>query len=117
MNIFDFTAANVAMNKRDGMFKGITVFELKEKLDRGDDIIVLDVRSEDEFKRSHISSEKVVNIPLLELRERLSEIPRDKEIVTVCALGLRSYETARILKGAGFEKVKVLEGGMAFWFE
>ena len=111
------TAANVAMNKRDGMFKGITVFELKEKLDRGDDIIVLDVRSEDEFKRSHISSEKVVNIPLLELRERLGEIPRDKEIVTVCALGLRSDETARILKGAGFEKVKVLEGGMAFWFE
>lgn len=111
------TAANVAMNKRDGMFEGITVFELKEMLDREDGVIILDVRSEDEFERNHISSEKVVNIPLLELRERLSEIPRDKEIVTVCALGLRSYEAARILKGAGFEKVKVLEGGMAFWFE
>ncbi len=110
------TAANVAMNKMDGMFEGITSFELKEKLERRDDLIILDVRSEEEFKQRKIESEKLVHIPLLELRERMNELPKDKEIITVCQLGLRSYEAARILMGAGFKKVKVLEGGMAFWF-
>ena len=108
--------ANVAMNKRDGLFEGINVFELKEKLEK-EDVVVVDVRSEEEFKGARIRSEKVMNIPLLELRERLNELPRDKEIILVCSLGLRSFEGARILKNAGFEKVKILEGGMAFWFE
>lgn len=109
------TIANVAMNKRDGLFEGINVFELKEKLEK-EDIVILDVRSEEEFKTRRIESEKVIHIPILELRERLDEVPRDKEIVVVCAIGLRSFEASRILKHAGFEKVKILEGGMAFWF-
>ncbi len=110
------TAANVAMNKRDGMFEGINVFELKEKLEK-EDIVVIDVRSEDEFKTRRIESEKVIHIPILELREKLNELPKDKEIVVVCAIGLRGFEASRMLKNAGFENVKVLEGGMAFWFD
>jgi len=110
------TAANVAMNKRDGLFEGINVFELKEKLEK-EDIVVIDVRSEDEFKSRRIESEKVMHIPILELRERLNELPKDKEIVVVCAIGLRGFEATRILKNAGFKNVKILEGGMAFWFE
>lgn len=111
------TAANVAMNKRDGLFEGITVFELKEKLLKDEDIVILDVRSEEEFKQRKIHSEKIIHIPLLDLRERISDIPRDREIIVVCQLGLRSYEASRILYGAGFRKIKVLEGGMAFWFD
>ncbi len=111
------TAANVAKNKRDGLFEGITAFELREKLEKGEDVIVLDVRSDDEFRQRRIETEKLLHIPLLELRERVSELPKDKEIVVVCQLGLRGYEAARILKGYGFEKVKVLEGGMAFWLD
>lgn len=110
------TAANVAMNKRDGLFEGINVFELREKLEK-EDIVVVDVRSEEEFKTRRIESEKVMHVPILELRERLNELPKDKEIVVVCPVGLRSFEAARILKTAGFENVKILEGGMAFWFD
>ncbi len=109
-------AANVARNKRDGMFEGITAFDVKEILER-DDVVLLDVRSPEEFRSKHIESDKVLHIPLLELRERLDEIPRDKEIIIICQLGLRSYEASRILAGAGFERVKVMEGGMAFWFD
>ncbi len=97
------TIANVAMNKRDGLFEGINVFELKEKLEK-EDIVVLDVRSEEEFETRRIESEKVIHIPILELRERLNEIPRDKEVVVVCAIGLRSFEAARILKNAGLRR-------------
>ncbi len=109
-------AANVARNKRDGMFEGITAFDVKEILER-DDVVLLDVRSPEEFRSKHIESDKVLHIPLLELRERLDEIPRDKEIIIICQLGLRSYEASRILAGAGFKRVKVMEGGMAFWFD
>ncbi len=109
------TAANVAMNKRDGLFEGVTAFELKERIS-DENIVILDVRSEEEFRSKRIESDKVIHIPILELRERLDELPRDKEIIVVCQLGLRSFEAARILKGAGFENVKLLEGGMAFWF-
>jgi NADPH-dependent 2,4-dienoyl-CoA reductase/sulfur reductase-like enzyme/rhodanese-related sulfurtransferase len=109
------TAANVARNKKDGLFDGITVFELKEKLEKDEDVVILDVRSEEEFRHRHIESDKLLHIPLLELRDRVNEIPGNKEIIVVCQLGLRSYEAQRILKGYGFNEVKVLEGGMAFW--
>ncbi len=110
------TAANVARNKRDGLFEGITAFDVKNILER-DDVVLLDVRSEEEFRTKKIESDKLLHIPLLELRERLDEVPKDKEIIIICQLGLRSYEAARILAGAGFKRVKVMEGGMAFWFD
>ena len=56
-----------------------------------------------------------MNIPLSELRERLNEIPKDKEIITICPVGLRSYVGARILMNMGFKNVKATAGGLAFW--
>ena len=52
-----------------------------------------------------------MSIPLEELRERLSEIPRDKKIYIYCAVGLRGYLAVRILTGRGFENVWNLSGG------
>jgi len=54
-------------------------------------------------------------VPLGELRKRVAEIPRDKEIVTSCVLGVRAYEAMRILKGAGFKDVRFLEGSLEAW--
>ena len=51
------------------------------------------------------------NIPLDELRERINELPKDKEIVVFCAVGLRGYLALQILQGHGFEKVRNLSGG------
>ncbi len=108
-------AANVARNKRDGLFETVKSSELKEMIDR-DDVLILDVRNKDEFEKGlKIEAKNVVNIPLIELRKRLNELPKDKTIVVVCPLGARSYEAYRILKGNGFKKVKALEGGLAFW--
>jgi len=109
-------AANVARNKRDGLVVNISVSEVKQKLERGDDFIILDVRTPREFaKRGYIPDERVINIPIDDLRESLDKLPKDKEIVTVCQTGTRSYEAARILMGAGFKNVKNMEGGMAYW--
>ncbi|RLE46066.1 MAG: pyridine nucleotide-disulfide oxidoreductase, partial [Candidatus Methanomethylicota archaeon] len=110
------TAANTARNKRDGLVEGITVSEAKEKLEK-EDVVILDVRAENEFKQKRIESDKVIHIPILELRDRINEIPRDKEIIIICQLGLRSYIASRILKGNGFKNVKIIDGGFAFWFD
>jgi len=46
---------------------------------------------------------------------RVGELPRDREIVTFCKVSLRGYEAAKILQGAGFQNVRVMDGGMAAW--
>jgi len=58
---------------------------------------------------------KSILIPLGALRKRVSELPKDEEIVTFCAISLRGYEASLILKSAGFTNVKVLDGGIAVW--
>ncbi|WP_425061414.1 rhodanese-like domain-containing protein [Sporomusa carbonis] len=54
-------------------------------------------------------------IPLGQLRSRLAELNKDDEIVAFCKISLRGYEAEGILEGAGFENVKVMEGGIVSW--
>ncbi len=71
--------------------------------------IILDVRTPEEFAEGCIPG--AVNIPLDDLRSRLSEIPEDKDIVVYCKIGLRAYLGCRILVNNGFDRVKNLSGG------
>jgi len=107
--------ANIARNKADGLARTISARELMEKLERGDDFVLLDVRTPEQYAYRHIEDERVMLVTLGDLRRRIEEIPRDKEIVTLCALGVRAYEAMRILTGAGFKDVKFLEGGLQAW--
>ena len=70
---------------------------------------LLDVRTAAEFSFGTIKG--ATNIPLDELRERIDELPHDKQIIIFCAVGLRGYLAQRILMGHGFENVKNLSGG------
>ncbi|MCS7316181.1 MAG: rhodanese-like domain-containing protein, partial [Bryobacteraceae bacterium] len=74
--------------------------------------LLLDVRDEAEFLQGHL--ENAVHIPLAELRGRLHELPRDREIWVHCALGQRSYYAARILSQNGF-RARSLPGGLLTW--
>lgn len=71
--------------------------------------LLLDVRTQVEYQSGTI--EGAVNIPLDELRDRISEVPMDKEIYIFCAIGLRGYLALKILMGRGFKNVKNLTGG------
>jgi NADPH-dependent 2,4-dienoyl-CoA reductase/sulfur reductase-like enzyme/rhodanese-related sulfurtransferase len=106
-------AANIIRNKLDGLVEGITPLELISKLEKHENVLILDVRNEKEFQAKRIRG-NVLNIPLSELRERIDEIPNDKEIVTSCAIGTRAYEAARVLLNRGF-KVRFLDGALATW--
>ena len=71
---------------------------------------LLDVRTQDEFALGSLPG--AVNIPLDELRDRMSELPKDRMIYTFCAVGLRGYLAYRILTQHGFDKVRNLSDGL-----
>ena len=111
------TAAHVIQNKRDGVIESYTPAELKAKLERNEDMVLLDVRTPKELEMMSLPYKEVVHIPLGKVREKASELPKDKEIVCLCKISLRGYEAARILLGAGFdrERIKMLDGGIVAW--
>ncbi len=73
------------------------------------DKVLLDVRTVEEHALGSIPG--AVNIPLDDLRERIDELPKDKEIIIFCAVGLRGYLALRILQGRGFTRLRNLSGG------
>jgi sulfur-carrier protein adenylyltransferase/sulfurtransferase len=90
----------------------ITPKELKTRLDRGDDIYVLDVREPHEYQICNINGHL---IPLGELSQRVHELDSSHEIVAHCKSGKRSAEAVEFLRGAGFRKVSSLKGGILAW--
>ena len=107
------TAVNVMRNKLSGDARGISPIAVKEKLDGGNGFVFLDVRNQDEYDEVYIDNTTL--IPLGQLRERLGELPKDKEIITFCKMSLRGYEACKILEADGFENVKFMDGGVATW--
>ncbi len=73
---------------------------------------VLDVRQPSEFASGHIPG--AVLIPLDQLAARMSELPKDREILCVCRSGARSGSATRTLQSAGYQAVN-LSGGMIAW--
>ena len=108
-------AANILRNKMDGLAASLSPLEVKAKADDGEDFVWLDVRSPEEYKARRIDDPRVKLIPLGALRRRLSELPRDKEIIIYCQISLRGYEALRILVGAGFQDAKFMDGGIVWW--
>lgn len=96
----------IGQNIEDGLIKQSYVKDL-ENFDREKQIL-LDVREELELIGGKF--ENSINIPLSQLRKRVAELPKDKEILTYCAVGLRGYIASRFLISKGY-KVKNIAGG------
>lgn len=71
--------------------------------------VLIDVRTKSEYEMGTIRG--ALNIPVDELRERLDEIPKNKDIIIICQIGLRGYLAHKILTQNGFKNVKNLSGG------
>ena len=99
-------AGYVASNIISGAMPVISWRELAEKKD---EVMLIDTRTPEEFSFGTIPG--AVNIPLDEMRDRLSEIPTDKPVVLFCAVGLRGYLAQRILIGRGYRNTANLIGG------
>jgi len=90
----------------------ITPQDLKARLDRGDDLYILDVREPHEYQICNIHGHL---IPLGELPRRIHELDSSREIVAHCRSGKRSAEAIEFLQKAGFRKVWNLKGGILAW--
>lgn len=110
------TTAHIMQNKLKGIYTGIFAKELHEKLSNREDVYLLDVRNPDEYELMRLGKGEIL-IPLGQLRNRLNELPEDKnkEIITWCKISLRGYEAALILQANGYKNVKILEGGLMAW--
>jgi len=91
----------------------ITVRELKDRLDKGDQVFLLDVREPHEYSLAKI--EGSVLIPLGELPSSLEKLDQDVEIVALCKMGMRSADAVMFLLQQGFTNVKNLVGGIDAW--
>jgi len=86
--------------------------ELKQKLERGEDVFVLDVREPHEYQICNIGG---YLIPLGDLPKRVHELDSSREIVAHCKAGVRSARAVEFLRQAGFTKVRNLAGGITAW--
>jgi len=107
---------HVMQNKMRGLFKGISVTEVKRKLDEGEKTFIIDMRGPDEYEAMRLGIGERL-IPLGALRRRRDELPEnmEDEIITYCKISLRGYEGARYLQSLGYTNVKVMEGGIMAW--
>lgn len=107
VNMIGYAALNIV----EGLSDNLQFYELKEAQKAG--AVFLDVRNPEELKNNGSIGEDI-NIPLDELRERVDELPKDKQIIVSCQSGQRSYLAERILKNNGFN-VKNLDGAFQIY--
>jgi molybdopterin/thiamine biosynthesis adenylyltransferase/rhodanese-related sulfurtransferase/molybdopterin converting factor small subunit len=91
----------------------LDVIEVKQKIDRGDSFLLIDVREPHEYQIASIAKAKL--IPLGEVAKRLSEIDPDAEIVVHCKSGGRSAKAVELLRQNGYKNVANMRGGILAW--
>ncbi|MED4604181.1 rhodanese-like domain-containing protein [Paenibacillus validus] len=91
----------------------ITPAEVKERLKNGEKLVIIDVREAEEVALGMIPGAK--HIPLMQIPERLSEIPQNGETILVCRSGNRSGKALEYLQAQGFSNLKNMTGGMLEW--
>lgn len=106
VNMAGYVAENIVSGKAK-------VIQWDEMTGLGEDTWVVDVRTSVEYSLGTLPG--AINIPVDELRSRLTELPKDKPIVVSCAVGLRGYLAYRILIQNGFTDVRNLSGGYKTW--
>jgi len=84
-----------------------------QRLYAAGEVVIIDVREESEFQQGHIPGARLM--PLDEIADHLSEIPRDETVVVVCRSGARSARAYQYLQEQGFTNVHNMQGGMLEW--
>lgn len=97
--------------------KEITVQELNDKIENGDEVFIVDVREVFEKYQSDIEYDRKTLIPMGELQNRVGELEeyKDQEVICICRSGSRSARACSFLEKRGFSNVKNLKGGINQW--
>ena len=92
--------------------ESLTASKVKEKLKASHRTLLVDVREAYEYSAGHIAGAK--SIPLGELSQHMEKLPKNKEIIVICATGSRSASATKMLVRAGYKAFNV-SGGMFAW--
>jgi rhodanese-related sulfurtransferase len=95
------------------MIKEIDAYDLQARIAEGNDFVLLDIRSAGELAQGMLPNAEHLPMHLLPLR--LSELPKDKEIILYCHSGARSYHACAYLAQQGYENMINLRGGILGW--
>jgi rhodanese-related sulfurtransferase len=103
------------INLLGGDIMGFTISpkELKSRLDKGDKLVLLDVREQWEYDLAKLTGS--ILIPLATLPQSMAKLNRDTEIIAICHHGMRSADATNFLLQQGFANVKNLVGGIDAW--
>ena len=93
--------------------KQLSATELKNKIQQGNTVFLLDVREPHEFQYASIVNS--VLIPLNQIPQRLGELDPKRDIVVICHHGMRSQQAANYLERSGFNMIANLKGGIDAW--
>ena len=102
-------AGFAAANTRREVMPAMTPGEMFDRIEAGEPLTVLDVRTKPEWDAGHV--EGAMHIDLGQLRQRIAEVPADKPVTVTCGSGYRSYLAQRILINAGRKNVYNVLGG------
>ena len=91
-----------------------TAQEMLERIDTGEELVIIDVREAPELRSSGIIT-GAIHIPLRELSTRWEEVKDANEVICYCAMGVRSYNAAMLLRGNGVFNATSMDGGMSEW--
>ncbi len=97
------------------MYEEISATELKQKMDAGEDVQLVDVRNPDEYAFAKIPGAKL--IPLGEVVSRMKELDPDRELILQCKMGGRSAKATQLLRQNGLERAQNLKGGILAWID
>ena len=91
----------------------ISATELNERLSRGEDLVLVDVREQSEWNAGHLY--KAQHVPLSDFERQYTTIPRDRDVVVYCKMGGRSAHAQHHLQSLGYDRVTNLSGGVMAW--
>lgn len=93
----------------------VTVEQAKSLIESKPSLIILDVRTQEEYDSDHI--ERAILIPIDELENRLDELPKNDELLVYCRTGRRSSNAMNILQANGFTKIFHMNDGITGWIQ
>lgn len=99
-------ASLVALNILNGVFKQVPVYKVRELVENNE--VIIDVREKHEYEAGHLIN--AINIPLSELRQRVSEIPKDRPVYLHCRSSQRSYNAIMALQHMGYDNLYNISG-------
>jgi rhodanese-related sulfurtransferase len=93
----------------------VTVEEAKSLIESNSSLIILDVRTREEYDSGHIDG--AILIPVSELEDRLDELSKEEELLIYCRTGNRSTNSVNILKANGYTKIFHMKDGIITWIQ